>query len=231
MANALRLIKNHWQLLALIAVIFLVWPTPLILPLKLLVIFFHETSHALAAVLTGGQVREMSLNPQQGGHAVTVGGSPFWIISAGYIGSLLFGILAFLVAVRTGADRIATGILGFAILTITLAHMSGTFPIVFGLLTGLALIASAIFLNRAINDLILRIIGLTSIIYVPYDIFSDTLARSHVRSDARILAETIGGPTMFWGLLWLCISLICIAGCLRYGLGPTSNIRIGQKSP
>jgi hypothetical protein len=66
-------------------------------------------------------------------------------------------------------------------------------------------------------------------IYVPFDIFSDTIARSGIRSDAYMLAERFGGATVMWGGLWLVISLAVIGACLRYGLGERSNIGFGAE--
>lgn len=91
-------------------------------------------------------------------------------------------------------------------------------------LTAAALLAAAKFLREKICDLILRVIGLSSLIYVPYDIFDDTLRRSSLQSDARMLAEEIGGTTMMWGVLWLIISFAVIFMCLRRGLGRDSNL-------
>ncbi|HHI69922.1 MAG TPA: M50 family peptidase, partial [Rhodobacteraceae bacterium] len=83
---------------------------------------------------------------------------------------------------------------------------------------------SARYVPHDVNDLALRVIGLTSMIYVPLDIFSDTIARSGIRSDAYMLAERFGGATVIWGGLWLLISLAVIGVCFRYGLGERSNI-------
>jgi hypothetical protein len=55
-------------------------------------------------------------------------------------------------------------------------------------------------------------------VYVPRDIVSDTLARSHLRSDARMLAEEYGGATVLWGGLWLVLSVVVIAACLAASL-------------
>lgn len=220
----LNAIRGHWQLIALTALVLLLWNTPALFPAKMLVIFLHELSHGLAAWLTGGAVRELSLSPLQGGHAITTGGSPFWIISAGYLGSLFFGILLFLLALRTNLDRLALGALGALMIVVSLIYMSGAFPILYGVLTGAVLLAVAYFLSHDLNDLLLRTLGLINMIYVPYDIFSDTLARSDARSDARILSEIIGGPTMFWGTIWLILSVISIIACLRIGLRSGTNI-------
>ena len=80
------------------------------------------------------------------------------------------------------------------------------------------------FLGHGANDMVLRVIGLSSLIYVPYDIFDDTIARAGQRSDAYMLAAEFGGPTVLWGGLWLVISLGVIALCLRQVLGTRTNI-------
>ena len=59
--------------------------------LRILVVFFHEMSHGLAALLTGGGIRAIHLHPEAGGMCVTTGGIPFLVISAGYLGSLVWG--------------------------------------------------------------------------------------------------------------------------------------------
>ena len=89
------------------------------------------------------------------------------------------------------------------------------------------MLAIARYLDRPTNDMVLRVMGLTSLIYVPYDIFDDTIARSGLRSDAYMLSEHFGGSTVFWGGLWLVLSLIVIALCLRYGIGQSSNLKFG----
>ena len=112
----------------------------------------------------------------------------------------------------------------------TALYIRDLFPIMFCTATGLVMLAIARYLDRSINDMVLRVIGLTSVIYVPYDIFDDTIARSGVRSDAYLLSEHFGGSTVFWGGLWLVLSLVVIALCARYGIGQSSNIRFGAEA-
>ncbi len=218
------MLKGHWQLIAITAVVFALWQTPVVLPLKIFVIFLHELSHGLAAILTGGRIEEISISAQQGGHAITRGGNGFLILSAGYVGSLLLGAMLLVMALRTHADRAVVALCGVVMLAVTLLYIRDLFAIAFCVAGGLALVATARFLPRQINDMVLRIIGLTSLIYVPYDIFDDTIRRSGLRSDARMLAEQYGGPTLFWGGLWLVLSLCVIVFFLRRGLGTQSNL-------
>ena len=226
----MQILKGHWQLITVTGLVFLLWNTPVVLPLKLLVVFMHELSHGLAALLTGGTIENISLSVMQGGHAITRGGNSFAILSAGYVGSLLIGMALLVTALRTQADRAVLALCGLTILAVTALYIRDWFPLIFCTVAGVCMLAIAQYLDHTINDLMLRIIGLTSLIYVPYDIFDDTIARSGLRSDAYMLSEQFGGPTMLWGGLWLVLSVSVIILCLRYGIGQSSNLKFGQAS-
>lgn len=224
--RAATFLKNHWQLLLLIALIFTFWRSAPLQPLRVLIVFLHELSHAAVLIATGGDVVAFSINAQEGGQVIGRGGNRFLTLTAGYLGSLLIGIAFLLIAVRSTWDRIALGAFG-AILLITAAlYIRDTYALAFTGIAGTAMLATARFLPDQVSDMILRIIGLSSMIYVPFDIFSDTISRSYLRSDARMLAEEFGGTTFLWGLLWLALSLAIIAYSLRHGLGQTSNIQL-----
>lgn len=220
----MKFLDGHWQLVIITIIVFALWGTPVVYPLKILVVFMHELSHGLAAILTGGSIEAISLSAQEGGHAITRGGSRFIILSAGYVGSLLLGVALLLAALRTNADRLILGLFGLVVLLVASPYIRDLFPLIFCTIAGFSMLASARFLNLHINDFVLRVIGLTSVIYVPYDIFSDTIARSNLRSDAYMLAEEFGGPTMFWGGLWLALSLTVIGFSLRFAFGQRSNL-------
>lgn len=223
------LLRGHWQLIVLISFVFALWPTPVIIPLKILIVFLHELSHAGMTVLTGGDVVSLSVSASQGGEVLSRGGSRFLILTAGYLGSLVIGLALLIGAMRTDADRAIMALFGALMILVTLLYIREQFAIVFSIGTGVAMLLTATFLPHSVNDLILRVIGLTSMIYVPYDIFSDTIARSSLRSDARMLAEEFGGATVLWGGTWLVISLVVITFALRYALGSASNITFTKR--
>ena len=204
---------------------FALWQTPAVLPLKLLVVFFHEASHAVAIIATGGEVVTLSVSSDQGGFVLSRGGNRFVALTAGYLGSLVVGLGFLIAATRTAADRKVMAICGAMTLLIAGLYVREVFALAFGFGTGAVMLLMARYLGHHANDLGLRVIGLASLIYVPYDIFSDTIARSDLRSDARMLAEEFGGTTVMWGGIWLVISLAIIGWCLRYGLGRSSNPR------
>ncbi len=224
----MQTIKDHWQLILITVVVFALWRTPVVLPLKILIVFFHEIAHGLAAVFTGGSIDSINLHANQGGVTLTRGGNVLVIVSAGYLGSLLIGVVLFVLAVRSGWDRAMMAVLGGVLLAITGLYARDGFVVLFGLGTGAAMVLAAWKLPAVVNDLGLRVIGLASMIYVPYDIVSDTLLRSDSASDAAHLARLTFGSGQMWGVTWLLVALVVIGACLRFGLGQGSNLGFAQ---
>jgi hypothetical protein len=173
---------------AFFAALWFLWDTWLVTPLKLFVVMLHEVSHGLAAVATGGSIDRIVLTPDLGGACFCGGGDAFLTLSAGYLGSLLWGAALVLIAARSG--RRSPWITGF------------------GLGFGVALVAAARYLSPAANARVLWALGLTSCLYAVLDIKSDILDRPELRSDARMLAEMTGVPTVVWGGLWIAAALL-----------------------
>ena len=197
-----------WKLgLILLAILFF-WDSWLVYPLKVLVVFFHELSHGLAALLTGGSIVEIQLQKEQGGVCITQGGSRFVILTAGYLGSLLFGGGILLLAARSKDDKAIVGALAVILLAVTLLFVRPWFGfgMIFGLGSGAVLILAAIYFSKDVNDWLLRVIGLVSCFYAVLDIKSDILDRPEAKSDAYMLSELTGIPTIVWGLLWIAIA-------------------------
>ena len=206
--------RIHWRevaaLTALAALVIALWDTPVIYPLKILVVFFHELSHGLMAVATGGSIERIEVVAQQGGLCLTSGGSRVLTLSAGYLGSLVWGGLILTVAARTRFDRPVITALGvmLAAITVLFVRPFAGFGFAFGCAAAGALMAMGAFLPLRACDLALRVIGLTSCLYAVADIKSDILDRPELRSDAAMLAEVTGLPTQLWGVLWIAVAVI-----------------------
>ena len=189
------------------------WNTWAIYPLHLLVVFFHELSHGIAAMITGGSIVEIRMNAQEGGLCITRGGMPAVTMSAGYLGSLAWGGAMLMVATRTNWSQIAIELLGALLLVVTVVWVRPvtSFGFMFGLATGLVLIAAAYFFKEVVLELMLTGIGITSCLYAVLDIKSDILDRPQAVSDAVLLAQATGVPAILWGLLWFGVSLVLAA--------------------
>jgi hypothetical protein len=192
------------------------WDTVVVYPLKIFVVLLHETSHAFAALATGGTVERIVLDPQQGGACYCPGGNAFLTLSAGYLGSLLWGG-AILLAARSRRVRpgLITGILGVLTLGLTLLYVRSGFGFAFGLVFAGALLLASRRASPSVNRMVATVLGLTSVLYAILDIKSDILDRPHLRSDAAMLGELTGIPTMVWGFIWITAALALAFGLVR----------------
>jgi len=206
--NARRLV------VPLAAVAFLaLWDSPVVFPLKVFVVFLHELSHGLAAILTGGSIERIELSVHEGGFCITRGGWRFVVASAGYLGSLAWGAALLLLGARGRSGRLVLGFVGFVFLAATVLFVRNLFGISYGLVAGSALLLCAVRLSPSANDVLTKVLGATSCLYAVWDIGSDTLSRSVAGSDATTLARMTGIPGVIWGVLWIAIALAVTAWC------------------
>jgi hypothetical protein len=191
------------------AALWLLWSTPVVYPLKIFVVLLHEVSHAIAVVATGGTLDRITLDPYQGGATYFHGGSGFLALSAGYLGSLLWGGLMF-TAARTRWVRTdwVNGLIGALVIALTIGFVRSGFGIAFGILFGIAMITASQKIGQTMNRRLLLVLGLTSALYAILDIKSDILDRPDLQSDAYMLAELTGiGTTTMWGVIWITIAI------------------------
>ena len=199
-----RRIKLFAGLAAFFAALWLLWWTPVVLPLKLFVVLLHEISHAIAAVATGGVVERIVLHVNEGGATHARGGNAFVMLSAGYLGSLLWGLLLIeLASARPRLAKAALMLLAASLLIIAALFVRNIFGFVFTLLFGAALLIAARRLRPRGVALVLLALGFTSALYALLDIRSDIFRRPGSPSDAFMLAQLTGVPTLVWGVLWI----------------------------
>lgn len=196
--------------------LWLLWNTPVIYPLKVFVVLLHEISHGVAAIATGGSIRRILLDMNEGGACYCPGGNAFLTLSAGYLGSLAWGVLLLLIATgRPRRHRVTLMTVGVILLVMTVLYVRTIFGILFGAAAGLALVWSAKRLAPPVNQAILSVLGLTSCLYAILDIKSDIIDRPGLQSDAAMLEELTAVPTVVWGILWIAVALIVSGLLLR----------------
>lgn len=216
-ATTVRRLRFLAGFTAYFAALWLLWSTPLVYPLKLFVVLLHELSHGLAAVLTGGEIRGILITPDEGGLCRCPGGNAFLTLSAGYLGSLGWGALILQAAVRGERwARTTTAAIGGLVALLAILLLRNPFGILFGIAFGGALLAAGRWLSARADRVLLTALGLTSCLYAILDIKSDVLDRPHLASDAALLAELTGVPTLVWGLIWIAIALLVARGLLLW---------------
>jgi hypothetical protein len=191
------------------------WDTFIVYPFRLFVVFLHEISHGLAAVLTGGRIVSIGLSFDEGGVCLTRGGSRFLVLNAGYLGSLLWGALFLVLGTRRRRARSVIAAVGFFTLFVTLVYVRTWFGFFYGLAAGLALVAVASRLKPVVSEVLLATLGAMSCLYAVWDIASDVLLRTVAESDASALARLTGIPAVIWGVLWVCLSLAVLGAVVR----------------
>ncbi|MCB0077041.1 MAG: M50 family metallopeptidase [Anaerolineales bacterium] len=210
-----------------IGVALLFWGSPFLLPLKLFVVLLHEMSHALAAWLTGGAVERLIVTADEGGLAFTRGGNRFLISSAGYLGSLIWGVVLMQLSLaRPARRRVALRMLALLLALAVILSVRDPFTLA---MVG-ATVAAALLLARygppRWQQIVLWLIGSFSALYAIIDIGTDILSRGPLagvpffgtvtfQNDAEILAAETFVPAFVWGLLWITLALAVYLWNLR----------------
>ena len=210
--------RFDWRSLVLLLTIYVavvaLWETQWVYPLKLVVVMLHEIGHGAAAVLTGGRVLEIQVAQGEAGHCVTQGGNGPVIYSAGYLGSLLFGVVLLLLSTRTRTEQPVAALLGVLLVGVAIALIPwehNRFGKIFGVLTGGLFVALSV-LPAIWPTTALRIVAITSCLYAIVDIKSDVIDRPGADSDAARLAAVTSLSTTTWGAIWILVSLAVTTG-------------------
>ena len=151
--------------------ILVVWEHPYLSPLKILVVFLHEMSHALGALMTGGTVESIEISWDESGNTITRGGSFLIIAISGYIGSIFWGSLMLYSSFQTKFVRRFTIFL--ACMVSYFLYTYGTkIPVnmvFFSFFWSILLILTAIFSLR-MNSFLLFMMGSLTTLYGVFDL-------------------------------------------------------------
>ncbi len=180
-------------------------------PLKWFETLCHESSHALAAVLTGGTVDSIELAFDGSGLAWTRGGWGFLIAWAGYAGALFWGALLYAMgsAMAQGTVRLVTGLLLFLGLLEAVFWLkldASSYAIMAVLLTILALMLHprAAKLARPL----LRLIG--AFVLVSALVAPSYLLQTDQPNDAATLAGKTAIPAFVWACGWIGLGIFTV---------------------
>ena len=184
---------------------FLITRLPYInVPFKWFESYFHELSHGIATLMTGGIVSHIQLFPNGAGLCYSQGGNAVMIAFSGYFGAAIWGYLIFLLATWRDGIRITLSILALTILVSVILWARDLLTIAILLcLSGLILLPLKLKNSRPLNSL-LRILGLMIILNAmasPMVLFG--LAG---QGDAVALAQMTWIPAWCWVVIWLAVS-------------------------
>ncbi len=219
------------------------WYFPLagyiVYPLQLFATFIHESSHALAALITGNSVMSLTVSPDASGMvwSKSSGISSLLISSAGYLGTTAFGTLL-LVWMRFGySSRLALFISSGLITVMTIAFGflapfwnllanvsfgSVIFTVFSGAVLAAGLFAVAKFASLKWANFALAFLSVQCLLNAFFSL-KDLFVISTMTdqgTDAANMAAATGIPALLWVVIWIGISLVMITvGVRLYAVG------------
>lgn len=190
----------------------------LLYPIRVFVTFLHEFGHAAGALLIGGTVESIIIEPNAGGMTTTLGGNRPITIAGGYIGSALFGnIMVYVGAKRPRLVKPMTGLI-IAILLITgIVWYKTVFTAVM-----LFLFAGGLFFagfKSRMGREVLIFLGLASVIYILQD-----TAYGPSSDLAQFAREMRFIPAPGWMLIWFAIAIGILLLNLKLLLGAKPDV-------
>ncbi len=190
--------------------------TPIIhVPFGWLETYFHEVSHGIMALLTGGSVTKIEVYISGGGKCFTMGGWSALIAFSGYFGAVLWGVALFFGArSHSKSSNILAYVLSIAVI-LTLVFWARDFFTILILL----IIASLVFISNkyVFGDIFPRIMEFIGVYILVSALFSPLhLIDGRHRGDGATLAEITYLPEFFWILVWLSFGVFALYRSWRY---------------
>ncbi|KAL5680000.1 hypothetical protein ACJX0J_006385, partial [Zea mays] len=186
------------------------WRTFLLTPFKLITVFLHETSHALACKLTCGDVEGMQVHANEGGVTQTRGGIYWIILPAGYLGSSFWGMVFILASTNLLTTRIAAGCFILALFIVLFVAENWFLRwLCLGFIVFIAVVwVIQEFTSFHVLKYVILFIGVMNSLFSVYDIYDDLISRRVNTSDAEKFAEICPCPCngFAWGVIWGFIS-------------------------
>lgn len=195
----------------------------LLYPLRLFVTFVHESGHALATLLVGGQVVSLQIS-STGSGAVQSQVSPLWawlVFSSGYLSTALFGATLLHVGrMRRWRDAGRAALVGAALTVLGMTLMFGRDPftwmaglVIFSLLMGMAWL-----LPSGAADFMASFLAVQCSLNALGDIniLLNLTASGHPHNDAAFMAQAYPLlPPMGWAILWAFMAAVILGISLR----------------
>lgn len=190
----------------------LLWDSAVLTPFKLLAVMGHETGHALAAKLVGGDVNQVTVRLNQSGECLSSIPEGFFarvlVYSGGYVGSCVIAVLLLVLTFRFNARRIMLGAAAIWLTVMALFYGRDLFTLGFCLGMAVLFAAGARFLPLELVGAVNLFIATFTALYAAMDLKDDLWTREvRAMSDAQLLANVTIVPAIVWAFLWTLLSV------------------------
>ncbi|KFZ38577.1 hypothetical protein HR45_03905 [Shewanella mangrovi] len=180
-------------------------------PFKWLESYFHELSHALAALISGGQVSHIELFSNGAGLCYSSGGWPLLIGFSGYAGAALWGTILYWLACGRAAVKFSYLLFGVGVLLGMLLWGRDMLTVAIMVSLAVLFLLPLKFYKTQIMRGALRLLAL--IVMLNALSSPAVLLGISDRGDAAMLAELTYVPAFIWVLLWFICGVLALLCC------------------
>jgi hypothetical protein len=198
--------KYKFWLMLFTAIIILQLPF-ISIPFKWLESYFHEISHGLTALLTGGSIVQIQLFPNGAGLCTTRGGSAFFISLMGYGGAILWGSLIFYLASSHKKTAQIFSILLIGLLASSILLWVRDLLTLFIVVVLLMLVIAQ--LKYSSQKYLQTLLQLTGLLVLINSLMSPLyLLDGQAKGDGAALANMTFIPEIIWVVIWFSVALL-----------------------
>lgn len=205
---------QKYQLYFLLIAAVIIRQIPIVsIPLNWLESYFHEISHGIAALVTGGEIMRIQLFANGAGLCTTRGGLSFVISFFGYAGATFWGWLLFKLA--NSHQRTAQVFSGLMIVLLLVSLIFARDLLTIIIISSLAVMfVFTIKMRRLYTlQLLLKFFGLSILLN---SLFSPTyLFDGRDLGDGAALASMTIVPELVWVLLWCVLAVAALYSLIK----------------
>lgn len=180
--------------------------------------YFHELSHGIASLATGGNFHQFYVHSNAGGVCLTSGGNHKITALAGYVGTILLGSIFLARSAQNQSLVIMLQVVAVAIAFSTIKagdiHTAAIGVIVASVLA----LFSTLFPGSAITRFLMNLMGVILLwqgIYALIILLRLSATQENTGSDAEFIAEITDKDPFHWALIIAGISVVIIMIALR----------------
>jgi len=206
---------QKYQLYFLLVAAIIIRQIPFIsIPLNWLETYFHEISHGIAALLTGGEIVRIQLFPNGSGVCTSKGGLSFIISFFGYAGATLWGWLIFKLAdSHQRTAQVFSGLMIVLLLTSIVFWARDILTIIITASLAVMFVMTIKMRRLYYLQLLLKFFGLSILLN---SLFSPTyLFDGRDLGDGAALAAMTMVPELVWVLLWCALAVVALYSLIK----------------
>jgi hypothetical protein len=210
---------NNWLWLAAVlclGISLTPWGPLLLYPFTLFTTWVHECGHAVMAVLLGGSVSSITIQPDTSGLTQSLMPSGRvargLVASSGYLGASVVGCLLMAATRVEKRARPILRVIGAFMLFTVVIWMRNLFGALVVLAWGVTLLALAREASGQVSRFVLSVLAIQVALNAVYNI--RVLFLVNGSSDAETMARLFLVPAWLWAAAWMVISVAMLGGTL-----------------